>query len=381
VGERLSVAGLFAGIGGIELGFQRAGHESVMLCECWDPARATLDARFPNVPVEPDVRALRSLPKTDVVTAGFPCQDLSQAGRTKGIRGRQSGLVGEVFRLLSRRHPRWLVLENVLFMLQLDRGRAMKYLVDELEAMNYRWAYRVVDSRFAGVPQRRQRVLFVASRTEDPRAVLFADDSSPRDEAWYRDDAYGFYWTEGLRGLGWARDAVPTLKGGSTIGIGSPPAVWLPRARSGRRFLLPTIEDGEALQGFLRGWTAPARHFGRSGDRWKLVGNAVTVGVAQWLGKRLAAPGTPLDVGEKPHTGGPWPSAAYGSNGVMQRVDLSMWPRRNRYRHLADVLNFAEMKPLSHRGATGFRDRLDRGNLYAPDEFRLDLKDHVERTG
>jgi DNA (cytosine-5)-methyltransferase 1 len=132
---------------------------------------------------------LRSLPKVDVVSAGFPCQDLSQAGRTQGIAGVQSGLVGEVFRLISRRHPTWLVLENVRFMLHLDRGRAMKFLVETLEAMKYRWAYRVVDSRFAGVPQRRQRVILVASRKEDPRTVLFSEDAGPRDDHCYGEDA------------------------------------------------------------------------------------------------------------------------------------------------------------------------------------------------
>ena len=298
----MRVVGLFAGIGGIELGFSRAlgpGVETQLLCEWWTPAQRVLATRFPDVDLHPDVRELRDLPSgCDVVAAGFPCTDLSQAGRTAGITGAQSNLVSHVFEALhvvkkrSRRLP-WLLIENVPNMLALDRGRAMRYLADELEGLGYRWAYRTVDSRFTGVPQRRRRVLLVASRKEDPRDVLFADDAGPRPASDFANDAYGFYWTEGRGGLGWAEDAVPTLKGGSTIGIPSPPAIWIPQASVGRKFVTPMIEDAEELQGFPRGWTATVHGRGlKNGPRWKLVGNAVTVGVAAWVAGRIAEPGT-----------------------------------------------------------------------------------------
>ena len=118
----------------------------------------------------------------------------------------------------SGRRPAWLMIENVPNMLTLDRGRAMAYLVSEIEALGYRWAYRVVDSRFTGVPQPRRRVILLASAAEDPRNVLFADDSGQWPETDLKADAFGFYWTGGKSGLGWAQDAVPTLKGGSTVG-------------------------------------------------------------------------------------------------------------------------------------------------------------------
>jgi DNA (cytosine-5)-methyltransferase 1 len=150
----LRVAGLFAGIGGIELGFHRAlgaGAETVLLCESWLLAQEVLRARFPSTDLAPDVRELRDLPAgLDVLAAGFPCTDLSQAGRTAGIAGTQSGLVSHVFEALrlaeraSRGLP-WLVIENVPNMLALGRGHAMRYLVDEIESLGYRWAYRVVD--------------------------------------------------------------------------------------------------------------------------------------------------------------------------------------------------------------------------------------------
>src|SRR5262249_14009134 len=163
--QKLRVAGLFAGIGGIELGLHRAGHSTTLLCEIDEAANAVLLERFPGVQLVPDVRKLNALPDVDLIVAGFPCQDLSQAGRTAGIRGNNSGLVGEVFRLIQgmKKEPRWLLLENVPFMLQLDRGRAMTFLTHTLEELGFKWAYRTVDTQAFGLPQRRQRVLVLAS--------------------------------------------------------------------------------------------------------------------------------------------------------------------------------------------------------------------------
>ncbi|MDP9380887.1 MAG: DNA (cytosine-5-)-methyltransferase [Chloroflexota bacterium] len=373
-----SVAGLFAGIGGIERGLAAAGAHTELLCENWEPAQAVLRARFPDVPLVGDVRELQALPAVDVVTAGFPCTDLSQAGRTSGIRGEASGLVAEVFRLLERTRVPVIVLENVRNMLVLDGGQAMHYLVSELEELGYRWAYRLVDSRFTGVPQRRQRVIFVAAIDLDPRAVLFADDAGEPPDSRYTDDCFGFYWTEGLRGLGWAQDAVPTLKGGSTIGIPSPPAVWAPTKDLGKRLVVPTIFEAERLQGFPRGWTKAADTVSdRRGTRWKLVGNAVTVGVAAWLGRRLQDPGEPFLEGAAKQAGDPWPSAAFGGSGKLWGVDVSMWPRHERYGHLAEVVDLGSAPPVSARGAAGFLSRAERGSLRFVDGFLDDVVDHV----
>ena len=158
------VAGLFAGIGGIELGLHRAGHETELVCDSDAGALAVLEERFPGVHRHGDIRTLARLPKrVDLLAAGFPCQDLSQAGRTAGIGGARSGLVHEVFRLLRTRSVPWILIENVPFMLQLARGEALDVIITELEELGYRWAYRVVNSQAFGLPQRLQRVFLLAS--------------------------------------------------------------------------------------------------------------------------------------------------------------------------------------------------------------------------
>ncbi|MFJ4001163.1 DNA cytosine methyltransferase [Streptomyces parvus] len=376
----LTVAGLFAGIGGVELGLKAAGMQTKLLCEWWEPAQAVLQKQFPGIPLHDDIQTLSALPDVDVVTAGFPCTDLSQAGRTAGIHGEASGMVKHLIKLLGDASPQWVVIENVRNMLALDRGTAMEYLVGEFERLGYTWAYRLVDSRFTGVPQRRQRVIFVASRRENPCSVLFADDAGERSESDYREDAFGFYWTEGNTGLGWAQDALPTLKGGSGLGIPSAPAMWVRAAEPGRAILTPRIEDAEALQGFPRGWTEPALDKAKPGVRWKLVGNAVTVGVSEWLGRRLVNPGTYDESSQELLVKGMrWPTAAWGSASQRWSVPVSLWPETHKYQHLLDVIDVDEAAPLSLRATTGFHGRLLKSRLRYPQAFSDALKLHAEQ--
>lgn len=371
------VAGLFAGIGGIERGLQRAGHRASLLCENDAGASEVLKLRFPDIPLHGDVRDLDGLPPdTTLIAAGFPCQDLSQAGKTTGIAGARSGLVGEVFRLLDAHRTPWVLLENVPFMLQLGRGEAMNVIASALETLGYAWAYRVVDARAFGVPQRRRRVYLVASLTGDPRTVLFADETRHVEEPKVNGHpvACGFYWTEGIRGLGWAVDAVPTLKGGSTVGIPSPPAILLPDGN----VVMPDICDAERLQGFPVNWTKPAERIARSGHRWKLVGNAVSVHAAEWLGRRMARPGRVLEFDTAPLQGMHWSTAAWNVGDGRVSVHASEWPVRKRYVPLQEFLRYTS-RPLSAKATRGFLKRTERSGLRFPDGFISSLHKHHAR--
>jgi len=371
----VKVAGLFAGIGGLETGLADAGHETILLCEIWEPARAVLKKRVSGVPCEKDVCELKSLPAdVEILAAGFPCQDLSQAGLTAGIDGSRSGLVGEVFRLLDQQHIPWVILENVSFMLQLHGGRAMAMLVDALETRGYRWAYRVVNS-LSFVPQRRERVLFVATKTDvDPATILFVDEAEAKlPDTDLSAKAHGFYWTEGLRGLGWAVDAIPTLKGGSTIGIPSPPAIMLPSGK----VITPDIRDAERLQGFHTDWTEPAEAVAKSSIRWNLIGNAITVPVAGWLGRRLSDP-APYDSERDTEfrQNGSWPRAGRFDGKRRWRVEISSYPHWMPRRPLTEFLLFPG-KPLSARATNGFLSRAARAKLRFPEGFLERLSEHA----
>ncbi len=375
----VNIVGLFSGIGGLEIGFKEHGFTPEFLCELWDPARSVLSAHFHDTDLKGDIAEIRSLPdKVDVVTAGFPCTDLSQAGRTAGINGKESGLVSHVFRLLKGSQVEWLVLENVKNMLSLDKGKAMSYLTSQLEALGFTWAYRTVDSRFTGVPQRRHRVILVASRKHDPRGVLFADNAVEPSEQSLGDKACGFYWTEGLTGLGWAHESTPPLKGGSGVGIPSPPGIWIPGNPSGSRIVTPSIEDAEALQGFPRGWTWPAHTNRSNGPRWKLLGNAVTTGVSRWLARSLSDPREPVVEWVEMTGQDRWPRAAWGAAGKRHAVDASLWPTASQFTPLSQVVDIDRSKALSLRATKGFLSRAHRSRLRFHPDFLGDLQDHID---
>jgi DNA (cytosine-5)-methyltransferase 1 len=381
VKRRHVIAGLFAGVGGLERGLARAGHETALLCENDPGAMAVLASRFEEPDLHEDVCTLRRLPReTTLLAAGFPCQDLSQAGRAVGIAGARSGLVAEVFRLIEKHRTPWVLLENVPFMLQLGRGEAMNVITTTLEALNYRWAYRVVDTRSFGLPQRRRRVYLVAALEEDPRSVLFADEAGSASQTTAKVGdarAFGFYWTEGTRGLGWAVDAIPTLKGGSSIGIPSPPAILLDTGE----IVTPSIRDAERLQGFPTDWTKPAEEVTRTGQRWKLVGNAVSVPVAEWIGRRLREPGKLLDfevAALKPHT--PWPTAAWNVGQGRVRVAASEWPVRRKQQPLSTFLRYPTA-PLSAKATAGFLSRAEVAPLKFADGFLDAIRAHLQRMG
>lgn len=382
----MKVIGLFAGVGGFEKGFELAGHEITGLCELDADATVVLKRGFPAATLHSDINEFKELPPaTEVVLAGFPCQDLSQAGKMAGIEGSRSGLVNRVFDLVEHRKVDWIVFENVQNLIRLHGGAGISHVVRSLERLGYSWAYRVVDTRAFGLPQRRLRVFVVASRVEDPCTVLFADNAAP---AWVADDlfdpdttAYGFYWTEGNRGVGWARDSIPTLKGGSAFGIPSPPAVWRPDHDDVEAFVTPGIDDAEALQGFDRGWSSlDASDAARERRRWRMVGNAVSVPVAQWIGERMAAPGSvelPLGV----PVNGKWPLAARGGpNERAMSVTVSTWPKNVPSLGLSSMLTHPAS--LSGRAAVGFYDRLIRSTLRGgPDQFRRALAAYCTAKG
>jgi DNA (cytosine-5)-methyltransferase 1 len=370
----VKVAGLFAGIGGIEQGLAVSGHSSELLCEIWEPAKCVLKHRFPESDVHPDVTELRSVPEVDLITAGFPCQDLSQAGRTTGIAGQKSGLVSHVLRLIDTSDAPLVLLENVPFMLQLDRGEAMSYLAREFEERGFRWAYRTINT-LSFLPQRRERVFFLASRGElDPWDVLFAGDHcAVEQETELNTHAHGFYWTEGTRGLGWAKNAVPTLKNGSTVGIPSPPAVLLPDGS----VIKPDIRDAERLQGFPIDWTKPAEDVGRKSLRWSLVGNAVSVPVAEWIGAQLVTPTRfEKDLDHTMPKNGKWPKAARSDGNKICEVAVSTMVDFRQRPNLQDFLMF-DGEPLSERATRGFLKRAEASSLRFQPGFLTRIREHL----
>lgn len=383
---RLRLVSLFSGIAGLDVGLERAGLRLVHMCESWEPARRVLTQHYPDVPLASDVADFTPPSEYEVLAAGFPCTDLSHVGGKAGIFGRYSGLVAHVFRIAEATRPQWIALENVPNLLLLHQGAGMRYVTERLEALGYRWAYRTVDSRATGVPQRRPRVMILASLDYSPQSSLLAGHG---ELAVVPEGApSGFYWTEGRNGLGLVPGAIPTLKGGSTLGLPSAPAVWFPDGPVGRKFVLPGIEDGEALQGLPRGWTEAAVVPGERNLRWKLVGNAVTVGIGTWLGRCItelvthatgSSPEVPRPIVELDRSKR-WPSAGWGDASGAWVSDASRLPFAARAIPLDEVVDLESASPLSHRATNGFLSRLDESGRAVPSNFYEDLEAHQSAT-
>lgn len=165
-----TIGSLFAGIGGFDLGFERAGFKTTWACEIDQKAQAVLRLRFPDARLHDDVCHIgaHNLEPVDVVTFGSPCQDLSVAGKRAGLAGERSGLFHEAVRIireLRERHgkPDFAIWENVPGAFSSNQGRdfaAVLQALADIGATDLAW--RVVDSRFFGVAQRRRRVFLVA---------------------------------------------------------------------------------------------------------------------------------------------------------------------------------------------------------------------------
>lgn len=371
---------LFAGIGGFELGFKQADIETSLVCEIDPIAQHVLRANMVDVTIVNDVCELNELPAdTDILCAGFPCQDISTIGVKVGLSGERSSLVKEVFRLLQKQKVEWVIFENVSNMLYLRKGEVIKTIVEELEKLGYNWAYRMIDS-LAFVPQKRRRVFVVASLNHNPCDVLLSGSASHEPGVITSEEFQepcGFYWTEGKYAIGLCQNAIPTLKVGSSIGIPSPPAIAFPDGRIGS----PDIRDAERLQGFPVDWTKPAEEVAKSSGRWKLVGNAVTVDVAAWIAEKIKS-SEPYDSSndkelKETHK---WPSAAWGGNGKRYASLVSQYPIEREEVSLVEYLNYP-CKALSYKAAKGFENRLKAGTVRCPQFFSEAIHRYVEEKG
>lgn len=162
----MTYGSLFSGCGGMDLGFDRAGMQCLWQCEIDKQARSVLGRHWPDVPKFHDVHDIKkgNVSPVDLVAGGFPCQNLSVAGNRKGLAGAKSGLFYELIRVVRLCKPKFVVWENVPGLLSSDKGRDLGRVLQELAKLGYFGAWRVLDARFFGVPQRRRRVFGVFTR-------------------------------------------------------------------------------------------------------------------------------------------------------------------------------------------------------------------------
>lgn len=203
----LRLAGLFAGVGGIELGFQKAGFNPIFANEIDEKASITYRLNHSHDLVTKDINFLESkeLPKIDVLTGGFPCQAFSVAGYQKGFKDPRGNVFWEIVRLLEDKKPEIVFLENVKNLGSHDKGKTFRVIREALEAVGYHVKFEVLNSDgYGGVPQNRERIYIVGFKSKNysnrfefpdklkkkPLLSDFIDFENKVDPIFYYDDRY-----------------------------------------------------------------------------------------------------------------------------------------------------------------------------------------------
>lgn len=162
----LKVLDLFSGIGGFSLGLERTGgFETVAFCEIDEHAKKVLNKHWPNIPIYNDVVNLNHEGKIDVITGGFPCQDLSIAGRKAGLQGARSGLWGAMFKLIGIHRPKYVIIENVANLLAgppESPGQWFGTLLTDLASIGYDAQWHIIPASAVGAGHHRQRAWIIA---------------------------------------------------------------------------------------------------------------------------------------------------------------------------------------------------------------------------
>lgn len=305
----MKVGSLFTGIGGFDLGFERAGHEIAWQCEIDPHCRAVLEKHWPGIPCHGDVRSVgkHNLAPVDVICGGFPCQDVSYANGTsrgpKGLEGARSGLWREFARIIGEMRPGWVAIENVGAL----RTRGLEEVIGDLSRMGYDAEWRPVYAYEFGLPHSRERLFILAwARLRDRDDFGTCPDC---DNVWC--DDHDMHFDEcpcrGIQGetqcggcgewwnlldaptcdyCGWlATDA--SRERAEVQAPGAHPTVSL----------LGSDSTPEGIVRGVRGWTAQSPVYrGNDGlsdwlGRWDqlgMLGNAVAPAAAEWIGRGLA---------------------------------------------------------------------------------------------
>lgn len=209
----VKLASLFSGIGGIDLGFQQAGYEVVWANEFDRDAAITYRLNFPNtLLVEEDIRKVKSesIPDFDVLVAGFPCQPFSIVGKQRGFNDPRGNLFFEIARILDKKRPAVVLLENVQNLIEHDKGKTFLVIYNTLVQFGYYVNYKVLDSQFYGnIPQQRKRIYIVGFLDCDmsdsfrfPDEILLTKqlnniiDRSVRHDARYYYDSSSFWYDD-----------------------------------------------------------------------------------------------------------------------------------------------------------------------------------------
>lgn len=358
---------LFSGVGGLE----HPDVAPVVACEVDPHCRAVLKSQYPDTELWPDVQTLQP-PTADMVVGGWPCQDISSAGRLGGLAGSRSGLFFEMLRVAVTSGAETLVGENVPNLLTINKGQEFAAVLTALTDAGYPFiAWRILNARSFGLPQERRRLFIVASKSPERAEALHTSiPSLPTELPTASGYAAGFYWTAGKRSVCFSPGYVPALKIGATDEKGrSPVAVFV----NGRVRKL-SVSENLRLQG-LEHIESPDL---KPSALLRMAGNAVPAPVGRFVVKAVSdcAPAGGIRT-----SFGVIGSAGYAEEGLPWTVEHEPTSLAT---NLLDFLDLDDRSSLTPQAAAGLLVRSTRSGLPLPLELFETLvelaKDRTQRV-
>lgn len=284
----------FSGIGGFDIAFENKGFSTQMLCEINPFCNQILNRHWPDTLKMTDINRIEvsKIPDAEVWCGGFPCQDISVARGAStrlGLAGHRSGLFYQFANLIAEKNPQVVVIENVGGLFNSNKGRDFGVILQTLSSLGYGIAWRLLNSRYFGVPQSRTRVYLCCWKNNAAKAlnVMFDKEGSEKPQNARKD-----FLTEAS-----AKDEYPKvpnvaycLAASSGRHTGTDWSRTYVVCKNGVRRLSPV--ESERLQGFPDNWTIPLGKNGNADDkidtfRYTAIGNAVSVPVAEWIAGKI----------------------------------------------------------------------------------------------
>lgn len=291
--RQYTVNSFFAGIGGFDVAFEQCGFSTKLLCEINHFCNQILTRHWPNVQKAGDINLIteEEIPDSDVWCGGFPCQDISVArgaSERLGLKGQRSGLFYRFAKLIEAKMPEVVIIENVAGLFTSNKGRDFGVILQTLSSLGYSVAWRLLNSRYFGVPQSRTRVYLCcwkknsikalkvmfdqkgAAKPKNERTDFITEESKPTEYPKVPKVAYCLAASSGRHtGTDWSRTYVV--------------------CKNGVRRLSPV--ESERLQGFPDNWTSPSNESINDENintlRYTAIGNAVSVPVVKWIANKV----------------------------------------------------------------------------------------------
>ncbi|MBO1066193.1 MULTISPECIES: DNA cytosine methyltransferase [Nostocales] len=287
----MKFASFFAGIGGFDLGFERAGMKAVFQCEIDDFCQKILKRHWPHVPIYEDIRTLQStiIPTSDLWCAGWPCQDISSANKDReGIAGSRSGLFYVFMQLVKEVQPKWLVLENVPGLLSSGNGKDFEAVIDTLEENGYLGGWLSCNARHTGLPHNRDRLFIIASFKSDLAHNIFTNSSELFRDSKTRKPGKSEVGQEFCEGFIGNTPLVVQRRGGFGYTMAKNVCPTL-RAQTGKH------QGGHSDRPILCGQKLDVDRVGKTdglssrmdGRRGRLLGNAIVPIISEWIGQKI----------------------------------------------------------------------------------------------